>query len=366
MQEVGLYIHIPFCKKKCGYCSFNSGVDFSVCKDYFEALNLEITNFSKINDLVVDSIFLGGGTPTCVAAEYIEKILKTVHSNYKIENAEITIECNPESLTKSKVESYLKYGVNRFSVGVQSLNDKLLKTVGRVHDSKTALNALKLLKNFNVSDINCDIMLNLPGQTLDDIFFTVDKLMQFDIAHLSAYSLSLEENTPMCNKCQLDEDRAADYYENLVEYLKQFNLYRYEVSNFSKPGFECRHNLKYWKRCDYYGFGVAAHSLYKNYRYENCEDVNKYIDKLKNNLNAFNVRQKIEKHEQELEYLICNFRLEHGFKLSEFKKLFEADFLVKYEARLKKVLPHLITDKENIKINPQSFYILNSILTEII
>jgi oxygen-independent coproporphyrinogen-3 oxidase len=251
MESLGLYIHIPFCKKKCGYCSFNSGVDFSVCKNYFDALYLEIINFSKENDRVVDSIFIGGGTPTCVDAKYIEKLLKTVYDNFKLENPEITIECNPESLTADKIESYLKSGINRFSLGVQSLNDNLLNVIGRVHDSKTALNALKLLKNFDISNINCDIMLNLPGQKLNDVFTAVDGLLKFEITHLSAYSLSLEENTPMYNKFQSDEDKAADFYERLVEYLKQFDLYRYEVSNFSKQGFECRHNLKYWRRRDY-------------------------------------------------------------------------------------------------------------------
>ena len=367
MKQIGIYIHIPFCKQKCGYCSFNSGINFFVCKEYFDALNLEIINFSKsFSDTPVDSVFIGGGTPTCVDAEYIGQILKTIYEHFKIKNAEITIECNPESLTEDKVESYLKSGVNRFSAGIQSLNDNLLKTIGRAHNSKTAEKALKLLKTFNVQNINCDIMLNLPGQTLDNVFSTVDKLMQFEIPHLSAYSLSLEENTPMYNKFNLDEDSAAEIYEKLVEYLKQFNLFRYEVSNFSKPGFECRHNLKYWKRLDYYGFGVSAHSLFKNYRYENSSDIKGYIDRLKKNLPAFDVKQKISKTEREIEYLICNLRLERGFKLSEFKKLFNESFLEKYESKIKKVLSHLIMDKDNIKIHPQSFYIMNSILAEII
>jgi len=368
MKKIGIYIHIPFCKQKCSYCSFNSGINFSVCRDYFDALSLEIINFSKdgvLDTPVVDSIFIGGGTPTCVEVSYIEKILKTVYNNFKVENAEITIECNPESLTGNKLGSYLKSGVNRFSVGVQSLNDNLLKTIGRAHDSKAALKALKLLKACNVSNANCDIMLNLPEQTLEDVFSAVDKLLKFEIKHLSAYSLSLEENTPLYNKFKLDEDKAAEIYQKLVEYLKQFNLFRYEVSNFSKPGFECKHNLKYWKRQDYYGFGVSSHSLYKNYRFENCENINDYIYRLKNNLHAFDVKKKISRAEQEIEYLICNLRLEQGFSIEEFKDLFKANFLEKYELKLKKVLPFLIIDR-NVKIKPENFYILNSILTEII
>jgi len=364
MKALGLYVHIPFCKQKCGYCSFNSNCNFSFCQNYFEALKREIKNFSKINDTAVDTIFIGGGTPTSVDKIHIEDILKTIRDNFKAENAEITIECNPESLTEDKLQSYLKSGINRFSLGVQSLNDNLLRTIGRIHNSKTALNVLKMLKN-NVNNINCDIMLNLPNQTLDDVISTVDKLIQFEILHLSAYSLVLEDGVPMFDKFRLDEDKAADCYEKLLEYLKQFNLSRYEVSNFSVPGFECKHNLKYWRRFDYYGFGLSAHSLYKNYRYENCENINEYIERINNNLPAYNVKQKIEKDEQELEYLICNLRLEKGFELTEFKKLFKSDFLIKYETKLKKVSPFLITD-DFVRIKPESFYILNLILTEII
>ena len=369
MENLGLYFHIPYCVKKCRYCSFASGTDFLNVENYFNAVNLEIKNFTQNYDIskyLVDTIFIGGGTPSCVDAKLIAGMLKCASDNFIFsQNAEISIECNPESVDGEKLDLYLKSGINRISLGVQSLNDDILKTIGRIHDAKTALDKLNLIKRCGFENINCDIMLNLPGQKMQDVLNDVDILIKNDIKHISAYSLSLEEGTSLFyDNVKLDEDYATDIYEALLNYLEGNGIYRYEVSNFCKADFECRHNLKYWKRHSYIGFGAAAHSFFDEERWENVNSAKDYILKLEDKKGPAINRQKVAINDREFEYLICNLRLIKGFNLNEFKKIFNIDFVEKYSKKLLKLKQFLEID-ETVKIKKDSFYILNSILSEL-
>ena len=288
MKYLSIYVHIPFCKSKCYYCSFCS---FANCENnyqnYFKSLCYEIENSSKkYLDYTVNTIFFGGGTPSVVPSEFIEITLKTIKKYFKItKNCEISIECNPESVTEEKLQAYKYVGFNRLSFGVQSLNDKLLKNINRVHSSLQAKQAINLAKQIGFKNINADVMLGLPNQTLSDAKDTVKNLIDLGLTHISLYTLILEENTPLYNfvstkKITLPtEDETVEMFDACLNLLNKNNYIRYEVANFSKKGKECKHNLGYWTNKNYVGFGLSAHSKIENIRFYNTDNINKYLNK---------------------------------------------------------------------------------------
>ena len=268
----GIYIHIPFCLRKCPYCDFYSvSYDDSLADRYIDAL---LRNFgaNKYKGLQADTVYLGGGTPSALSIPQLERIIKGVFGSFDIANsAEVTIEANPCSVSYDKLKAMREMGFDRISFGIQSADDSELRFLGRLHDRDTALRAVNDACKAGFENISADIMLGLAGQTVSGLMNTADRLISLELSHVSAYMLKIEQGTPFDNikirEKIADDELMSELYLSLVERLEKNGFYQYEISNFSKPGHESRHNLKYWTGEEYIGFGAAAHSLFEGQRY---------------------------------------------------------------------------------------------------
>ena len=310
MDSYGLYIHIPFCKKKCRYCDFPSydHIEY-VIPSYIHALQKEIKLIVlEYPNIKLKSIFIGGGTPTYMDSRYIKEIMETVGTYFTIEkDAEISIEGNPGTFDFKKLVDYRKAGINRLSMGLQAWQNDLLKKLGRIHTQEEFLKSFEAVKDVGFLNINIDLMFGLPNQSLEDWKETLDKVTALKPNHLSCYSLIVEKGTPfykMQNQGNLflDEDLERQMYYYTKNYLKSKGYHHYEISNFSKPGFECKHNLIYWEMAPYIGVGAAAHSFTKNFRYANTQSVFKYIELLEKNILPI-----IDKNKETQEYFMQEF-----------------------------------------------------------
>ncbi len=338
MNNAGLYIHIPFCVKKCAYCDFISYAGRSgEMEAYIEALIREMHTRKDIR--AFDTVYIGGGTPSLLPEEAVSRLLAEVRACYTIaQNAEITVEANPNSLTKRKLEEYLRAGVNRVSLGVQSQSDALLQTLGRAHMARDARAAMWLLRESGVS-WSADAMLSLPGQSVCDVESTLAELFAYAPWHISAYPLILEEGTPLKSavakgKLALpSEDEAYALEMRAVELLKAAGYARYEVSSFAKPGMESRHNLNYWNNGAYLGLGAAAHGAYRAYngvwiRTENTPDLAAYI------AGAKPKETPIPRDEEMFETVMLGLRMVRGIDLRAFKERFGVRFEEHYAAHV--------------------------------
>ncbi len=285
----GIYIHIPFCKKKCKYCNFFSSEDSSQEQKYLSALKKEAALFGKKykKKTTVDTIFIGGGTPSLVNAEYYAELYEVIKDNFELaENLEFTMESNPTSVDLEYLKKLRAIGINRISIGVQSLIDEELKLLGRIHDSKQALKAIDDIIEAGFENINCDVIFSIPNQTPENISYTLEELTKRGVHHISLYSLIYEEGTQITKEVDtgkykpVNEQNDQQLYKTTYSLLKEKGFNHYEVSNYAKPGYECRHNLTYWEGRDYYGFGTAAHAFLQGVRCWNVEDIAKYIDLL--------------------------------------------------------------------------------------
>ena len=286
-KPFGIYVHIPFCVSKCAYCDFVSfpGCESDVKLEYIEALKREIRlkmasdilNNPKedFKDRVVDTIYIGGGTPSTVDSKLIGEVLEEIRNRYTVANdAEITIEVNPGTITKEMLAQYKKFGINRISMGLQTSNDKLLKLLGRIHSFEEFKEAYRLVKNAGFKSINVDLMIGLPYQTVEDVNNAIIELKSLFPDHVSLYSLINEEGTPLTNKIEkgevpeCDEDLERKMYWQAKHALEEAGYYQYEISNFARPGRESKHNLNCWNQESYIGYGLASHSYYENVRYK--------------------------------------------------------------------------------------------------
>ncbi len=345
-HDMGIYIHIPFCVRKCVYCDFLSApADDETKKAYMEALIREIEyfareNFSKISSRKVQTIFIGGGTPTVVDAEYVVMVLDTIRKNFPVDaDAEVTIECNPGTLDKNKAEQYVKAGINRISFGLQSADDSVLAMLGRIHTFAQFKESVNIAKSVGVSNFNVDIMSALPGQSLESYVNGLNKVLAFEPSHISAYSLIVEEGTPLCDnpdKFQAlpDEDTEREMYYETDRILKAAGYTRYEISNYSKKGKECRHNLSYWERTDYIGFGIGAASLFDGKRMSNITDISEYIAKagLQEVFEDVTILMKEDAME---EFMFLGLRKMSGISFEDFLTEFDADILDVYGVPIK-------------------------------
>lgn len=287
-NPLGLYIHIPFCIRKCNYCDFLSfgGVPEEEQRAYFHALFQEIEYYSRVcnNKYYVDTIFIGGGTPSLVEENLIRDLMQAVRAGFSVSpDAEITIESNPKTLTERKLNTYLSAGINRLSIGAQSFNDQLLKSLGRAHFAEDFLSTYSLAKKCGFDNINIDLMFGVPDLTMGIWMDTLTQAVSLAPKHISFYSLQIEEGTPFYSMFQdgsLKETEAEldrKMYHSATEFLKQNGYLHYEISNAAKEGFRCRHNLKYWSMADYLGLGLAAHSFIEGRRFSNITELDRYI-----------------------------------------------------------------------------------------
>ena len=293
MKKLGVYIHIPFCNRKCSYCDFVSGVySDDVKRAYFDELDKEIRAFD-FTGYAVDSVYFGGGTPSSVPSAYIAGALDCLRSAARTEDGcEITVECNPESLTGDKVADYAACGVNRLSIGLQSADDRELEMLGRIHTFREFLDTWETVRKAGFCNVNVDLISAIPGQTEESWEHTLRTVAELGPEHLSAYSLIIEEGTPFYEKYGSrdndrhtagalplpDEDTERQIYQMTGEILETYGYHRYEISNYAKQGYECRHNLGYWDRKQYLGLGLGAASLVEGQRFHNTADMRRYME----------------------------------------------------------------------------------------
>ncbi len=362
----GIYIHIPFCKAKCTYCDFASyPKEIGKAETYFACLYKEIKGRAEnLKDKTFDTVYFGGGTPSFVDAKYIFGAMKQIRNFYKLsENAEITLEANPGTLSAEKIKIYKKAGINRFSLGLQSADDKTLYKLGRIHTAKDFLFACELLKGENVS---ADILLGLEDQTKDDVKNSIDLAIKGGVSHISAYTLKAEEGTPMYGKYLNgdlpSEDEQAELYDFARAYLAEKGFKRYEVSNFCKEGYESKHNMNYWNRGEYIGFGVSASSFISERRFTNTEKIDEYVACILRNKVAEIFSEEIEGDEREFEFLMLGLRTEKGISYRDFTARFGGDFRQKYADKLKTVEKYVEETEYGIRIKPEFLYVQNTII----
>lgn len=369
MKTLGLYIHIPFCVKKCNYCDFLSyGCSYSFEQPYFAALFSEIRKKAKsVRDYKIDTIYIGGGTPTSVKTENITALLGVLKENFNIEkDAEITIEANPKTAKKEDFEKYLNAGINRLSIGLQSTHNDILKTLGRIHTLKDFEECLNDARKAGFENISADLMFSLPDQSEKMWEETLLKTVSYGLSHISCYGLKIEEGTPFYNmKLNLpDEDTEAKMYETAVKILNKNGYMRYEISNFSQKGFESRHNLKYWSLSAYIGLGAGAYSSLDGERWSNVRSLEDYIkeDDKKEDLIS------LSKKDLMSEFMFMGLRKTCGISEKEFFSMFDADVFSVFGAPLEKYISQGVIIRKNgrIYINEKMLYISNLILCDFV
>ena len=338
MKDIGIYVHIPFCKHKCYYCDFISYANKeSLVERYINVLIREITDVATGNRLDyengidelfnVNTIYIGGGTPSFIESKYIVNIISTIKEYFKInENAEITLEVNPGTVNENKLKDYFNAGVNRLSIGLQATNDSLLKEIGRIHTYEEFLNTYKLARKIGFKNINADLMIGLPKQTIEDVEKAVNDLIKLGLEHISVYSLILEEGTVLeeqirSGKLKLPEDEEErEMYWKVKSILEANGYIHYEISNFAKKGYESQHNLDCWRQKEYVGFGVAAHSYTNDVRYSNIENLEEYIENYENDKleETFIFNEKLTHNMKVKEYMMLGLRKVNGVSIHEF------------------------------------------------
>lgn len=334
MDDLALYVHIPFCLKKCSYCDFISFPNkFDYVEKYTDALIKEIRLYSSVGKkFKLNTVFIGGGTPSSINSIYIEKIMDGIYKYFDTnELKEVTIETNPKTLDKEKLIRYRESGINRISMGVQTLNDNLLKILGRIHNTEDFYKNYDLVRNLGFNNVNLDLMFGLPFQTLEDVIYTLKEVIKLEPAHLSFYGLIVEKGTKfydLNNRGKLnlpDEDLERAMYHKGVEYLVSNGYEHYEISNFAKKGYECKHNLFYWELKPYIGLGIGAHSNIFGKRYWNFADIKKYISSLDNGSFPVSEEEVIDKDMEMAEYCILGLRLIRGIDKKNFLDRFGID-----------------------------------------
>ena len=389
---MGLYLHIPFCARKCNYCDFLSfgGVPEEEQTAYFNALINEIKYNAEIynNKYYVDTIFIGGGTPSLVGEALISEVMKEVRNNFDVvQNAEISIESNPKTLTEAKLNAYLESGINRLSIGAQSFDGGLLNCMGRIHNAEDFLKNYSAARECGFKNINIDLMFAIPGQTMKIWTDTLDRAIGLEPEHISFYSLQLEEGTPFFSMFeegslnQIDDELDRTMYHTAIGMLKNAGYYHYEISNAARERFECRHNLKYWSMDDYLGLGLGAHSYMDGVRFSNLTDLSRYnkIDepycRNKNLSEAFSPyiqwRHENTKEENLSEYLFTGMRKLDGVDLVDFEKRFGQPVEMIFSDNWPKLQKHMedgfiIKTDHNMRFTIKGIDISNRILTEFI
>ena len=333
-QPLGIYIHIPFCASKCGYCDFYSmsGCDH-LMPDYHEALLSHLEESSEsIKHYQVDTVYFGGGTPSYYGADRIVEILDVLKLNGNLRtDAEITVECNPDSLSYNALRLLHEEGVNRLSIGLQTTDNDLLRIIGRRHNYEQAVRSIEEARDAGFDNISIDLMYGLPTQTKNDWAYTLSKAAALHTEHISVYGLKLEPGTPMYREYRKsptlpDDDEQADMYTYAAQMLQHYGYHQYEISNFCAPGFLSRHNMKYWRLDDYMGFGPGAHSCIGRLRYSYIKSIRGYIDGVNHGTSLLDEYEHIDTLERATEYIMLGMRTSAGISENEYRTVCQADW----------------------------------------
>ena len=407
-RELGIYIHIPFCQHKCDYCdfiSFSNKQDF--IENYVEAVKKEIYNYFKdktfLETYTVTTIYIGGGTPSYIDSKYICEIMEVLEKNLKqnkvkFEDMEITIEVNPGTVNKEKLEQYKKAKINRLSIGLQSTNNKILKEIGRIHTFEQFLETYQMAKQVGFDNINVDLMIGLPNQTIEDIKTSLNEVVQLNPTHISVYSLIVEEGTVIAKKVQnhqlqeMDEELERNMYWYVKNTLELNGYIHYEISNFAKEGKESKHNMNCWRQKEYIGIGLNAHSYLNYVRYTNTSEMEQYITRmnglngqivedileLSNNKEKENLEENIETayeieevqdvEDRKKEYMLLGLRTIEGVSISKFKEKYIDNPLFLFRKELEKLVEEklVMIDGDDIRLTNKGLDLANLVWEEFI
>lgn len=374
-NKIGIYVHIPFCKKKCDYCDFISycGKD-DLIEKYVDSVKKEIEHVKIKSEIT--TIYIGGGTPSYIDSKFIVQILEKIKEKNVAQDAEITIEVNPGTVTQEKLQDYIDCGINRISIGLQTTNDELLKQIGRIHNYEQFLETYKLAKKVGFKNINVDLMLGLPNQRIIDLKESLENVLKLAPKHISVYSLIVEEGTPIANKIENGKLKLPDeeLERNMYWYVKntlELNGYKhYEISNFAKKGYESKHNMNCWNQMEYVGIGTAAHSYRDITRYSNTEDIKEYIKNVqKGEFEKNRIIHEIQKEEDsKKEFMLLGLRKIDGIKISEFKNKFGDNPIYLYRKELKKLSDEklIIIQDDNIRLSNKGIDLANLVWEEFV
>ena len=378
--ELGIYLHIPFCKKKCDYCDFISfpySQAIELVEKYIETMEAEIDSYD-LTSYNVTTIYMGGGTPSILPSKEIEKLLNKIKTKLeenknetKWEDIEITIEVNPGTVDKNKLETYKKSGVNRLSIGLQTTNNKLLKQIGRIHTYEEFLNTYQMAKEIGFQNCNVDLMLGLPNQTIQDLKQSLEKILELNPNHISVYSLIVEEGTPIERKLQKgelelpDEDTERQMYWYVKNTLELNGYEHYEISNFAKKGKQSKHNLNCWHQKEYIGIGLAASSYLDQVRYSNVEELKKYIE---SQAKEKNIMEKQTIKDAKKEYMLLGLRLIKGVNITAFKQKYNENPIFLYRKELEKLVIEqlIVVDGNWIRLTNKGLDLANLVWEEFI
>lgn len=374
MRALGLYIHIPFCQSKCRYCDFYSLPHRQARKihDYVSVICSHMEKEASLyRDCIIDSIFIGGGTPSLVEAHDFERLCDTIRRCFNVScGVEFSLEANPDSISREKLLAYKKCGVNRLSIGMQSALDSELRCLGRIHTLEMLEKSYFLARECGFDNINLDIMYALPNQSLDAFLKTIERVIELNPEHISAYCLKIENGTPF-SKMELDlpnEDIQYDMYITLCERLEALGYEHYEISNFAKNAHRCAHNLKYWRQMEYIGFGPASHSFFDGVRYYYDSDLELYTRDLELGVpkRLFEDSPQMSEDEMMDEYVMLALRLGDGISEREFFKRFKKDFKSEYDIEKFVKSGHMVAQNGIYRFSNKGFFVSNFILENIL
>jgi len=375
-NNIGIYVHIPFCISKCAYCDFNSYSGKSHLQhDYINALLKEIKYSSKSCHRNIDTIYIGGGTPSTLFEGAIQTIVSEIKKHYIVlDNAEISMEANPNSITLIKALQWRDAGVNRVSVGLQTTRKSALSAIGRVHTKADYINAMKILHDAGFNNINTDLMIGLPKQKSSDVRYAVSLANKMGSTHISCYSLILEEGTRLYNDVQEGriklpkEAKVLGMYNTAFNYLSKYGYNRYEVSNFAYSGYECQHNLNCWDMHEYLGFGAGAHGYIDNMRYNNLSGIEEYINAIYNSQDAREDKYICSKEDTYEEAVMLGLRKTDGVDIGMLTKLLEVDFYTKYKDVINryKSLDMIEIVNDRLRVTDKGMFVLNQIILDFV
>lgn len=376
-KDLGLYIHIPFCVKKCAYCDFLSWKGSDEEREaYVQALEKEISSYSEFaKDYRVSTVFFGGGTPSVLEGEQTERILKKIRDTFRVEkDAEITLEMNPGTAQKEKLLLYRELGINRLSIGLQSVKNENLKLLGRIHTYGDFLDSYRMAREAGFDNISADLISTLPGQTLEEWKEELEILQETPLEHISVYQLIIEKGTEFYEKygeheeLLPDEETSREIYLWTGKYLKEHGFEQYEISNYARPSRKSRHNLRYWERKDYLGLGLGAASMVHNIRMSNTRDWEKYIEGSQNPKRLREEVEFLEEPRQMEEFMFLGLRKTEGVSRKEFRRTFGRELDMVYEKALEKHLENgmLEASKDRIRLSQAGILVSNQVLSDFI
>ena len=378
-MSISIYIHYPFCRSKCPYCDFNSYCNLKIDEEELIKAYLNEIEYYKdiIKDKVIDTIYFGGGTPSLMSEKLLSNIINKINSLYKInQNCEISLESNPNSINYEKLKSFKDIGINRVSIGVQSLIDRDLKFLGRIHNRNEAIEAINTAQKIFNDKYSIDLIYGRPNQNLKEWKNELNEAIQLSPFHISLYQLIIEKGTPFYrNKVQTpNEDIATKLYEETNNILEKNNIFQYEISNYTKSGYECKHNLVYWNNGEWVGIGAGAHGRIninqKRYSIQNLKKPLNWLDKTLKNKNGISIKNLLLKQEIIEEYLIMGLRIKDGIKIKNLQKNIDCnsfyDILDKENIEFLTKLNLIHANENNIKLTKKGFLLLNSVIEKLV